>query len=212
MASSFVTTSSAANKSRTTDATSFVSFLRIPSIAVSSASMHCARVPFKSTTPGGSINTKPPPAATPTTSAPGGAGGVTARTNRPWCVVTVPVELCSARRSFASAALRCERARRNSGDAPSLNPPWSSTHARILSATSGCVTALCVTFRSGCRSGGGAPFSFTPSTVFTSLVAAAINAIIAASSSPPRDANFSALNSARRTSALITPPKSKLVP
>lgn len=66
--------------------------------------------------------------------------------------------------------------------------------------------------RRGWSSGGGAPFSLTPSTVFTKRVAAPMNAIIAASSSPPRDANFSALNSARRTSADITPPKSSDVP
>ena len=211
-ASSRVTTSRHRNRSTTTSATSYVRRLLMASIAVSSAAMHCASVPFRSTTPGGSMSTRPPPAATPTTSEPAGAGGVTASTNRPWCVVTDPLELCRARRSLASAAERCERALRSSGEAPSLNPPWSSTHARIFSATSAWVTTPATTSRSGWSSGGGAPFSLTPSTVLTSRVAAPMNAIIAASSSPPRDANFSALNSARRTSADMTPPKSSDTP
>ena len=193
MTSSRVTASSAWKRSTFAAATSWVSLRRMASIAVSSASTHCDSVPFSITTPGGSMSTSPPPAATPTTSAPAGAGGVTANTTRPWCVVTCPLAFWSVLRSLASAAARWDRARRSSGDAPSLNPPWSSTHALILSATSGCVTIAETMLRSGASSGGGAPFSATFSMAFLSLVADAMKATMAANSSPPSEAYFSAL-------------------
>mmetsp|Transcript_12313 Transcript_12313/g.29828 ORF Transcript_12313/g.29828 Transcript_12313/m.29828 type:complete len:271 (-) Transcript_12313:381-1193(-) len=212
MTSSLVTRSRQSARSTTAPAMSPVSRRRMASIAVSSASIVCASSPLSVTTPGGSMSTSAPPAATPTTSAPCGTGGVTANTSLPWCVVTVPLPPCSARRSFPSAEARWDRARLSSGDAPSLNPPWSSTHARIFSATSGCVTIPDTMRRRGDSCGGGAPFSRTPSTVLASRVADPMKAIVAASSSPPSDAYFSALSSARRTSALMIPPKSRLTP
>ena len=57
--------------------------------------------------------------------APAPAASPPARTGL--AIMVDPRMLCNARRSFASAADLCERARRSSGEAPSLNPPWSST-------------------------------------------------------------------------------------
>ena len=193
MTSNRVTTSSAAKRSGVAAATAAVSLRRIASIALSSDATHCASWPLSTTTPGGSMSTKPPPAATPTTSAPAGAGGVTAKTTRPWWVVTCPSAFCSALRSLASAAARWDLARRSSGDAPSLNPPWSSTHVLMASATSGRGAMAATMLRSGASSGGGTPFTATFSTVFLRREADAMKATIAASSSPPRDAYFSAL-------------------
>ena len=118
------TVSSAAKRSVAASATSYVSFLRIASIAVSSAAIVCASCPFSTTTLGGSTRTSAPPAATPTTSDPGGRGRGHREHHPPLVRRHRPVPaLQRARLSFASAAERCDRARRSSGDALSLNPP-----------------------------------------------------------------------------------------